>query len=170
MTEEPLESVVGGMLRARGLTLGLAESSSGGLVGHRITEVSGSSDYFVGSIVAYAREVQERLLDVSPKTIERYGVVSEQTALEMARGARSQLRTDVALSVTGIASPHSGRSNKPIGLTYIGLAADDLETCERHAFGGDREENKHRSSEAALDLLKRYLEGRIVRKEKTNGS
>jgi len=161
MAEKPLEVVVGEMLRAQDLTLGLAESSTGGLVGHRITEVPGSSDYFLGSIVAYSRDIQERLLGVSSATLERYGVVSEQTAREMARGARQGLGADVALAVTGIASPHKGRSKKPIGLTYIALSAEDEEACERHLFGGDRSENKRLSAEALLDLLKRYLKCRI---------
>lgn len=158
MTEKPLELVVGEMLRARGLTVGLAESSTGGLAGHRITEIRGSSDYFVGSIVPYALDIQERLVGVNHATLEQHGVVSARVAREMARGARRQLRTDVGLSVTGIAGPHSGRSTKPIGLTYIGLSAEDLEACERHTFGGDRSENKWQSSEAVLDLLRRYLD------------
>ncbi len=160
MTEEQLESAVGQMLRAQGLTVGLAESSTGGLVGHRITQVSGSSDYFVGSIVPYARDIQQRLVGVAPETIEEHGVVSAPVAREMARGARRQLRADIGVSVTGIASPHSGRSTKPIGLTYIGLATEDVEACERHVFEGDRTENKRASAAAALDLLRRYLDRR----------
>ena len=166
MTEKPLEAVVGEMLRTQGLKLGLAESSTGGLVGHLITEVSGSSDYFVGSIVAYSGEMLKKLLGVSSATLERYGVVSEGAAREMARGARRELGADIALAITGIASPHSGRSKKPVGLTYLCLSAQDFEICKRHVFGGDRSENKNQSAEAALDLLKRYLEGRIERKEK----
>jgi PncC family amidohydrolase len=123
--------------------------------------VPGSSDYFLGSIVAYSRDIQERLIGVSSATLERHGVVSEQTAREMARGARRGLGADVALAVTGIASPHKGRSKKPIGLTYIALSAEDADVCERHLFGGDRSENKRLSAEALLDLLKRYLTGRV---------
>jgi PncC family amidohydrolase len=146
------------MLRAQDLTVGLAESSTGGLVGHRITQISGSSDYFVGSIVPYARQVQVRLAGVSEATLAEHGVVGGPVAREMARGAREQLRADVGVSVTGIASPHTGRSRKPIGLTYIALSAADLEACERYVFHGDRAANKWASSEAALDLLRRYLE------------
>lgn len=160
VTEELLEFAVGQMLRAQGLTIGLAESSTGGLVGHCITQVSGSSDYFVGSIVPYALDIQQRLVGVAPTTIEEHGVVSEPVAREMARGARRQLRADIGISVTGIASPHSGRSTKPIGLTYIGLAAEDVEACERHVFEGDRTENKQASAAAALGLLWRYLDRR----------
>ncbi len=160
MTEKPLELIVGEMLRAAGLTVGLAESSTGGLVGHRITQIPGSSDYFVGSVVPYALDIQERLLGVAHTTIEAHGVVSEPVTREMARGARRQLRADIGISVSGIASPHSGRSTKPIGLTYVGLSAEDLEACERHIFQGDRAENKWQSAEAALELLRRYLDRR----------
>lgn len=162
MSERALEVVAGELLRAQGLTLGLVESSTGGLVGHRITEVPGSSAYFVGSIVPYARQVQERLVGVDPAMLERHGVVSQATAREMARGARRLFLADIGLSVTGIAGPARGRrSNKPVGLTYIGLSAEDIETCERHVFGGSRSENKWQSAEVALDLLRRYLQRRI---------
>ncbi len=149
------------MLRAQGLTLGLTESSTGGLLGHRLTEVPGSSDYFVGSIVPYARQIQERLVGVAHATLERYGVVSEPTAREMARGARRQFQADIGLSVTGIAGPSTGRrSKKPVGLTYIGLSAEDIEVCEQHVFEGSRSGNKWQSAEAALGLLKCYLQRR----------
>lgn len=160
MAEKPLEVLVGEMLRTQGLTIGLAESSTGGLVGHRITEVPGSSDYFVGSIVAYARRVQEQLVGVSHASIEEYGVVSERVAREMARRVRRRLRTNIGLSVTGIAGPDGRRSPKPTGLTYIGLSADDLEACERHVFDGDRSGNKWQSAGAALSFLRRYLDRR----------
>lgn len=158
MAETRLEATIGDMLRDQGLTVGLAESSTGGLVGHRITQISGSSDYFVGSIVPYARQVQVRLAGVDEDTLAEHGVVSGPVAREMARGAREQLRADVGVSVTGIASRHTGRSRKPVGLTYIALATADVEACERYTFEGDRAENKWASSEAALDLLRRHLE------------
>ncbi len=161
MSKKPLEVTVGEMLRAQGLTVGLVESSTGGLVGHRLTEVPGSSDYFVGSIVPYARRIQEQLVGVALETLEEHGVVSEPTAREMARGARRQLQTDIGLSVTGIAGPSRGRrSRKPVGLTYIGLSAEDFETCERYVFAGTRSENKWQSAEAVLSLLQRYLQRR----------
>ena len=159
MAERPLEAVVGEMLREQGLTLALAESSTGGLVGHRVTEIAGSSAYFRGSIVPYARDLQESLLGVSPATLETFGVVSAPVAREMAAGARRQIQADIGLSVTGIAGPSTGRrSRKPVGLTYIGLAVEAFETFERHLFAGDRSGNKRHSAEAALDLLRRYLE------------
>ncbi|RME43417.1 MAG: CinA family protein, partial [Chloroflexi bacterium] len=161
MSKKPLEVTVGEMLRAQGLTVGLVESSTGGLVGHRLTEVPGSSDYFVGSIVPYARRIQEQLVGVASETLEEHGVVSEPTAREMARGARRRLQTDIGLSVTGIAGPSTGRrSRKPVGLTYIGLSAEDFEACERYVFAGTRSENKWQSAEAVLSLLQRYLQRR----------
>ncbi|MFQ5342133.1 MAG: nicotinamide-nucleotide amidohydrolase family protein [Anaerolineae bacterium] len=162
MSEKPLELVVGEMLRAQGLTLGVAESSTGGLLGHRITEVPGSSGYFAGSVVPYARSAQEQIVGVAQATLEQYGVVSEATAREMARGARRLFETDIGLSVTGIAGPAGRRrSKKPVGLTYVGLSAVDIEACERHLFEGSRSENKWQSAEVALHLLKRYLQRRI---------
>lgn len=153
---------MGEMLRAQGLTLGLVESSTGGLIGHRITEVPGSSDYFAGSIVPYARSVQEQIVGVAHVTLEQYGVVSAATAREMARRARRLFLADIGLSVTGIAGPAGRkRSKKPVGLTYAGLSAVDFETCERHVFEGNRSENKWQSAEAALALLRRYLQRRI---------
>jgi PncC family amidohydrolase len=156
-----LEIVVGDLLRSRGLTLALAESCTGGLLGHRITSVSGSSDYFRGAIVAYASDVKRDLLDVREETLTRHGAVSEETAREMAHGARRVIEADLGISITGIAGPTGGTPEKPVGLVYIGLAAPDGEWVERHVWQGDRRQNKGRSAEAALDLLRRYLEGEV---------
>jgi PncC family amidohydrolase len=158
MTQDPLEIQVGKLLSARNLTLAVAESCTGGLVGHRLTEVPGSSAYFLGGVVAYAYEAKERLLGVRHATLYDHGAVSAETALEMARGARRVLGADVGLSVTGIAGPGGGLPDKPVGLTYIALSARDGERSERHVWDGDRSGNKARSAEAALDMLRRYLE------------
>ena len=157
MNKEALEITIGEILTAKNLTLALAESCTGGLVGHRLTEVPGSSTYFLGGIVAYAYDAKERLLGVKHDTLYRHGAVSAKTALEMARGARHALGTDLGLSVTGIAGPSGGTPDKPVGLTYIALSARDDKRCERHVWAGDRSENKVLSAEAALDLLLRYL-------------
>jgi len=156
-----LEVVVGGLLRSRGLTLALAESCTGGLLGDRITDVSGSSDYFQGAIVAYAFDVKQELLGVREGTLVRHGAVSEETAREMARGARRVIQADLGVSITGIAGPTGGTPEKPVGLVYIGLAAPDGEWVERHVWEGDRRQNKAQSAQAALDLLRRYLEGEV---------
>jgi PncC family amidohydrolase len=157
MTEERIESVVGEVLRSRGLTLSLAESCTGGLLGHRLTNVPGSSDYFVGGMVAYSYDAKERVLGVHHTTLYDHGAVSQQTALEMARGARRLFGTDVALSVTGIAGPGGGMPDKPVGLVYIALSARDQEACHRFVWEGDREANKAHSAQAALELLVAYL-------------
>jgi PncC family amidohydrolase len=160
--ENDLEILVGRLLTQRGLTFAAAESCTGGLLGHRITNVPGSSAYYQGSITAYSYDVKEQLLHVRHDTLYNYGAVSDQTAREMARGVRRALRADIGVAVTGIAGPGGGMPEKPVGLVYVALAAEDGEWVERHVWNGDRWENKVRSAEAALDLLRRYLEGRLV--------
>jgi PncC family amidohydrolase len=159
--ENALEVIVGRLLDRCEVTLAVAESCTGGLIGHRITNVPGSSAYYQGSVTAYAYDVKELILHVRHDTIRRHGAVSEQTALEMARGVRRAFRADVGLSVTGIAGPGGGMPGKPVGLVYIALAAPVGEWVERRVWDGNRWENKECSAEAALDLLRRYLEGRL---------
>lgn len=161
MDENVLEAVVSRLLVQRGLTLAVAESCTGGLIGHRITDVPGSSAYYQGSITAYSYDVKEMVLHVRHDTLYHYGAVSEQTAREMAQGVRRAFRADIGLSVTGIAGPGGGMPGKPVGLVYVALAAPDGEWVERHVWSGNRWENKARSAEAALDLLRRYLEERL---------
>lgn len=157
-TEHDLEVIVGRLLEARSLTLAVAESCTGGLVGHRVTNVPGSSDYYRGSVTAYADDVKEALLHVSERTLVEHGAVSEQTAREMAEGVRTVVKADLGVSVTGIAGPTGGTPKKPVGLVYVALAAPDGEWVDRYVFEGDRWENKARSADAALDLVRRYLE------------
>ena len=159
--EKTLEVVVGQLLGQRGLTLAVAESCTGGLIGHRMTNVPGSSAYYQGSITAYSYDVKELILHVGHDTLYHYGAVSEQTAREMARGVRRVFRADVGLAVTGIDGPAGGMPEKPVGLVYVALVAPDGEWVERHVWSGDRWENKARSAEAALDLLRRYLEDQL---------
>ncbi|MBC8265298.1 MAG: CinA family protein [Anaerolineales bacterium] len=155
-----LEETVGRLLTEQGLTIAVAESCTGGLIAHRLTNVSGSSAYFMGGVVAYANEVKEQVLGVSGETLATHGAISEETVLEMARGARRLFDTDVAISATGIAGPTGGTPEKPVGLVYVALAARDLERCERHLFEGRRLRNKWQTSEAALEMLRQYLEAR----------
>jgi PncC family amidohydrolase len=157
ITNEPLEVTVGRLLLQHHLTLATAESCTGGLIGHRLTNVPGSSEYFLGGIIAYANAIKERVLGVSQQTLETYGAVSAETAIEMARGARRLLHTDVAISVTGIAGPGGGTADKPIGLTYIALAAAHDERVERFVWDQDREGNKWESSEAALRMIQNFV-------------
>jgi PncC family amidohydrolase len=139
------------------LTIGTVESATGGRIVDRITNVPGSSDYFKGSVVAYSNEVKTALLGVKRKTIENYGAVSEQTALEMARGGRKLLNVDICVSNTGIAGPSGATPEKPLGLFYTGLAARDASLSQKHVFPGNREENKRDAAEAVLNMLKQYL-------------
>lgn len=155
---EALEEVVGKLLIKKRLTVGLGESCTGGLLGHRLTNVAGSSEYFLGGIVAYSYDAKERLLGVIHNTLYEYGAVSPETALEMARGARKLLSADIGISVTGIAGPGGGMPGKPVGLVYIALSARDRDRVERFVWDQDREGNKRLSADAALSMLKEYLE------------
>ena len=143
------------------LTIGVVESATGGRIADMITNVPGSSDYFEGSVVAYSNEVKIALLGVEKATIENYGAVSEQTAREMAQGGRKLLAVDICVSDTGIGGPSGATPEKPVGLFYLGLAAEDESLSQKHAFPGNREENKRDAAEAALNMLKQYLLGRI---------
>jgi PncC family amidohydrolase len=145
------------------LTIGTVESATGGRIADRITNVAGSSDYFKGSIVAYSNEVKIALLGVKRKTIENYGAVSEQTALEMARGGKRLLDVDICVSDTGIAGPSGATPEKPLGLFYLGLAAKDASLSEKHVFPGNREESKRDAAEAALNMLKQWLKTSVQR-------
>lgn len=154
-----LEIQVGRLLHERGLKLVLAESCTGGLLGSRITDVPGSSEYFLGSVVAYAYEAKAELLGVSWDTLNTKGAVSGETVLEMARGIRNLMKADIAVSVSGIAGPGGGTAEKPVGTTWIGLVAEDGEWAKIFQFSGDREENKVSAVDAALNLLLGYLQG-----------
>jgi PncC family amidohydrolase len=156
--DEPLEVQLIQAFRRRGWTLALAESCTGGLIGHRLTNVPGSSDYFLGGIVAYAYEAKERLLGVRHQTLYQHGAVSRETAIEMARGARLALGADVGVSVTGIAGPTGGLPDKPVGLTWIAVSTRDREQAQQFLWKGDRMANKEQSAEAALHLLRETVD------------
>ncbi len=165
---DTLESVVGDILRKSGKNIAIAESCTGGLISHRITNVSGSSDYFLMGMVAYSNTIKERVLCVSAKSLKTYGAVSGQVALEMAHGIRTLANSDIGLAITGIAGPAGGKRSKPVGLVYIALAQqnkDNLKTENRKSkttvkefrFCGSREHIKWQSSQAALELVRRSL-------------
>ncbi len=156
-----LENQVGKLLHERGLRLALAESCTGGLVGHRITDVPGSSEYFLGGVVAYAYESKVRLLRVSWDTLNTHGAVSHGTVLEMARGAREAFDSDIAASISGIAGPAGGTLDKPVGTVWLALAAPDGEWTREFHFLGNRERIKSRAADAALRFLLDYLEGKL---------
>ena len=156
---ELLEIQIGTLLRQSGLKLATAESCTGGLIGHRITNIPGSSDYYLGGIIAYAYEAKVALLGVSWDTLHTYGAVSRETVLEMARGARKALDTDMAVAVSGIAGPGGATPDKPVGTTWFGLATRETEWARLYCFPGDREGNKNFSAEAALQFVIDYLHG-----------
>jgi PncC family amidohydrolase len=159
MSDETLEVILGRLLTRKSLTLALAESCTGGLIANRVTDVAGSSAYFIGGVVSYANEAKEILLGVRHETLITHGAVSAETALEMARGVRERLGTDLAASVTGIAGPSGGTPGKPVGLTYVGLSAPGIERAERFVWDRDRAGNKALSADAVLRLLIEVAEG-----------
>ncbi len=157
LSDTELAAQCGTELQARGLHLTVAESCTGGLLGHLLTEVPGSSAWFWGGIIAYDDRVKIALLDVSVGTIERYGAVSFGCAGEMAAGVQRRLGSDVALAITGIAGPGGGSEEKPVGTVFIALAAGDKTRIVRYYSTGDRSSNKHASARAALELLQDWL-------------
>lgn len=157
--EESMESVVGAMLKEKNFTLSLAESCTGGLVGNLLTNVSGSSGYFLGGVIAYSNEVKEALLNVSADTLSRHGAVSDQTVQEMALGAKERFKSDLAVSVSGIAGPEGGSPEKPVGTVHIGLADHERVFSRGYRFWGNREQIKLNSAMMALDWVRRYLRG-----------
>ncbi len=154
---EKMEEVIGLRLAIGGFTLAVAESCTGGLIAERLTEVSGSSSYFMEGVVAYSNEAKTRLLGVPAELIEEHGAVSAEVAEAMAEGVKRRADVDFALSVTGVAGPTGGTAEKPVGLVYIALA-DDAHTQHRKLMlPGDRHLIRWRASQAALDLLRRRL-------------
>jgi nicotinamide-nucleotide amidase len=160
-TERPLEVQVGERLTARGLTIALAESSTGGLIAKRLTDISGSSAYVIGGVVAYANAVKQRLLGVSEQTLIDHGAVSEPVARQMAEGARHLFGTDLAISVTGIAGPTGATATKPVGLHYVGLSAAEGTWVRRYVWDGDRAHNRASTADAAFRLVLDYLDGKL---------
>lgn len=155
--ESPLEELVGRQLREAGLTLALAESCTGGLIGHRVTGVAGSSDYFLGGVVSYSNEAKADLLGVDQEVLKAQGAVSAETAREMALGAKAAFGADLGLAVTGIAGPSGGSVAKPVGTVYIGLATPEEVEVWHYIFRGSREAIKILTAETALDRLRRKL-------------
>ena len=154
---EPAERL-GELLRTAGLTVAVAESCTGGLLGSRITEAPGSSDYFLGGVIVYSNEVKEKLLQISPRLLNEVGAVSTEVAVAMAEGVRQLLGADIGIAITGIAGPAGAAPGKPVGLVYVALSAADGRWCDRHLFPEDRAGNRTRSVEAALRMVCRYME------------
>jgi nicotinamide-nucleotide amidase len=154
---DSLARAVHDLLLAQKQTLALAESCTGGLITHRLTNLPGSSAYLIAAVIAYAYEAKVAALGVSWDTLREHGAVSPEVAREMARGARERFSTALGVAVTGIAGPGGSTPEKPVGLTYIALASSSDVIVERHVWQGDREQNKMQSADAVLKLLQRYL-------------
>jgi nicotinamide-nucleotide amidase len=154
---ESLEEVVGRLLRKCGKTLAVAESCSGGLLSHRLTNVPGSSGYFLTGVVAYDNESKVDLLGVSPRLLEVHGAVSHQVARAMAEGIRRCAGADCGLAVTGVAGPGGGTVEKPVGLVYTSLAWRGGAEVQGNIFLGLREQVKAQAAQRALDMLRRHL-------------
>jgi nicotinamide-nucleotide amidase len=156
---QTMETVVGEMLAKRRLTISVAESCTGGLVGNLLTNVPGSSTYFQGGVTAYSNQVKIDLLAVSPETISNYGAVSDQAVRGMAEGVRKKLQTDIGIATSGIAGPDGGTEEKPVGTVHVGLATAGKTFSGKYLFRGNREQNKLNAAMMALDWVRRYLHG-----------
>lgn len=157
--DQNMEEVVGHLLLEKNLSISVAESCTGGLIGHRLTSVPGSSSYFHGGVVVYSNQSKVDLLRVDPRTLETHGAVSERTVEEMARGVKDRIKTDLGLAVTGIAGPDGGTRQKPVGTVHVGLAAREKTFSREYRFWGNRVQVKLNSSMMALDWVRRYLNG-----------
>jgi len=154
---QTLENVVVESLIERNLTLAVAESCTGGLIANRITDVPGCSATFLMGVVSYSNDAKRGLLDVNEQLIIDYGAVSEQVARAMAEGVRSASGADIGLAVTGIAGPSGGSVDKPVGLVYMALSTENETRAQKHQFAGGRIDIKQRAAQAALDMLRRFL-------------
>lgn len=157
---KPLEMCVGNLLKQKKLTLATAESCTGGLIAHLITNIAGSSEYFLGGIVSYSNEAKANLLGVSWHTLNEKGAVSKETVIEMAMGARKKFNADIAVSVSGVAGPGGGTKEKPVGTVWVGLATISQVEARHFIWNGNREENKKLSAEVALQFILNYLDGK----------
>jgi nicotinamide-nucleotide amidase len=157
--DDTLEEVVARLLKERGMTISVAESCTGGLISNRLTNISGSSQFYMSGIISYSNEAKMNFLKVPQPVIAQYGAVSQEVVRLMAKGAKAAGATDIALAISGIMGPTGATPEKPVGLTYIGICDSDNCITKRYVFGEDRLMNKDRAAQAALDMLRRYLLG-----------
>ena len=154
---DTIESVVGALLIAQGKTVSTAESCTGGLIAHKITSVSGSSAYFLGSVVAYDNAVKMHELGVTDQNLTDFGAVSEQVVRQMAEGVRKKLKTDYSIATSGVAGPTGGTEEKPVGTVWIAVAGPVGTVSKKYQFGHDRGRNIEISANAALNMLRKQL-------------
>jgi nicotinamide-nucleotide amidase len=157
--DDLLTEAIGKLLKESQKTIAVAESCTGGFLGKILTDIPGSSEYFLGGVTAYSNELKTRLLNVPPITLERHGAVSEETAKHMAEGVKNLAGASIGISITGIAGPAGGSEDKPVGLVYIGLATPESTLAKRFTFGPVRERVRTRAAFYALDIVRRYLKG-----------
>ena len=155
--ESPLPKVIGDLLRKKKLTLAVAESCTGGLISSKLTDIAGSSDYFLDGIISYSNKAKVKFLGVKQSTLRRHGAASKQTAIEMAVGARKRSGADIGISTTGIAGPAGGSKKKPVGLVWIGYSDKNISFAKDLYFAKDRLRNKEIMSKMALEILRRKL-------------
>ena len=154
--EKP-EEAIGRLLKKSGCALSVAESCTGGLLSHKITNIPGSSDYFMGGIVAYSNDLKKKILKVPGGTLRKFGAVSKETAIAMARGARENMGSDIAAAITGIAGPAGGSKAKPLGTVFIAITGKTREENKRFLFKGTREAIKLKASNKALKMLEEFI-------------
>lgn len=155
--KEKSKETIGRLMKKLGLTLGIGESCTGGLLSHKITNVSGSSEYFRGGVIAYNNDIKEQVLAVSEETLKKFGAVSGETAIAMARGVRKNLGCDIGIAITGIAGPTGGSKTKPVGTVFIAVSDKTKEKSLRFLFKGKRQAIKFAASNKALKILKEFL-------------
>ena len=153
----PLEETVARFLLKNGYTLAVAESCTGGLLAHKLTNISGRSNYFERGFVSYSNQAKMDILGVPKETLIAYGAVSSQTAIAMAKGVRRIASTNFGLSTTGISGPTGGSVDKPVGLVFVGFSTEGESTFEQHVFKKDRMGNKERFVQAALNMLRKKI-------------
>ena len=158
INDDSLEGVLGEKLKNKKLTISVAESCTGGLIGKRLTDNAGSSEYFLGSVTAYSNQLKTTLLNVSDGIINEHGAVSEQTALEMAKGIRNKTGSNIGLSTTGISGPGGGTKTKPVGLVYIGLVTPEKSIVKKYNFHFGRHIHREMTTTAALNITRLTLE------------
>lgn len=159
--DEPMEEIIGKLLLEKKLSLGLAESCTGGNIAHHITNVPGSSVYFKGNVVSYQDEIKQKVLGVKKETIDKHGVVSEQTAIEMATGARQLLNVDIALSITGVLGPEGDGSETSIGTVWMAICNKETVTAKKFFFRYDRPRNKEMATQMAMLMIYRFINNKL---------
>ena len=155
--QERIEEVIGNLCRKKRLTLSIAESCTGGLIADKVTDVPGSSEYFIGGVIVYSNKVKKLFGGVKDETLKKFGAVSKETVLELAAGIRERFNTDIGIGVSGIAGPTGATEKKPIGMVYIGIVTKKVRNYEEHNFSGTRRMIKEKAAMASLDFLRRTI-------------